>query len=83
MTKMLGGAAYAQQGLFLLLTSPPHTNATLRVDAEECWTQMTNALKDVPGLPGSSGSSSQPSQFVDQFLMGEMRREYVPSSSFI
>lgn len=45
-------------------------------DAEECWVQMTNALKDVPGLPGPSGSSGASSKkFVEQFLMGEMRRE--------
>ncbi|KAJ3559695.1 hypothetical protein NM688_g182 [Phlebia brevispora] len=45
-------------------------------DAEECWTQMTNALKEVPGLPDPSGSSSGRSKkFVEQYMMGEMRRE--------
>ncbi|KAH7882689.1 hypothetical protein F5I97DRAFT_301459 [Phlebopus sp. FC_14] len=43
-------------------------------DAEECWTQMTNALKEVPGID-PSGSSIQNKKFVDQFMMGEMRRE--------
>ena len=39
---------------------------------------MTNALKDVPGLPGPSGSNAtQPKKFVEQYLMGDMRREYV------
>ncbi|KIJ64270.1 hypothetical protein HYDPIDRAFT_90832 [Hydnomerulius pinastri MD-312] len=43
-------------------------------DAEECWTQMTNALKDVPAID-ASGSSVAGKKFVDQFMMGEMRRE--------
>ncbi|KAA1474156.1 cysteine proteinase [Dentipellis sp. KUC8613] len=42
-------------------------------DAEECWTQVTNALKDVPGLPTPSGS--EPGNFVQQFMTGRMRRE--------
>lgn len=37
---------------------------------------MLNALKDVPGLPGPSGSSvGTPKKFVEQYMMGEMRRE--------
>jgi ubiquitin carboxyl-terminal hydrolase 14 len=53
-------------------------------DAEECWTAITNALKDVPGLEGkeSEGASNQVQaegagrkKFVEQFLMAEMRRE--------
>ncbi|KAI0697801.1 cysteine proteinase [Cytidiella melzeri] len=45
-------------------------------DAEECWVQMTNALRDVPGLPGqSSGSSSSSKTFVDQYMTAQMRRE--------
>ncbi|KIO05881.1 hypothetical protein M404DRAFT_15289 [Pisolithus tinctorius Marx 270] len=43
-------------------------------DAEECWTQMTNALKEVPGI-GADGSSVSGKKFVDQFMTGEMRRE--------
>ncbi|KAH7928034.1 cysteine proteinase [Leucogyrophana mollusca] len=45
-------------------------------DAEECWSQITNSLKEVPGLD-ASGSSLSSKKFVDQFMMGEMRREYV------
>ncbi|RDX47629.1 cysteine proteinase [Lentinus brumalis] len=37
-------------------------------DAEECWVQLTNALKDVPGP--SSGSA----KFVDQYMTGVLRR---------
>ncbi|TFK48273.1 cysteine proteinase [Heliocybe sulcata] len=37
-------------------------------DAEECWTAITNALKEVPG-PSSNG------KFVEQYLQGEIRRE--------
>ncbi|THH14376.1 hypothetical protein EW146_g5944 [Bondarzewia mesenterica] len=43
-------------------------------DAEECWSQITNALKSVPGLPGPSGSAPTQS-FVEQYMTGIMRRE--------
>ncbi|KAG6334550.1 hypothetical protein ID866_4547 [Astraeus odoratus] len=43
-------------------------------DAEECWTQMVNAIKDVPGVD-ASGASISGKKFVDQFMVGEMRRE--------
>ncbi|KAI0076894.1 cysteine proteinase [Panus rudis PR-1116 ss-1] len=43
-------------------------------DAEECYTQLINSLKEVPGLPGPSGTNNG-KKFVEQFLMGEMRRE--------
>ncbi|OSD06674.1 cysteine proteinase [Trametes coccinea BRFM310] len=42
-------------------------------DAEECWVQLTNSLKEVPGLPGPSGSNAS-QKFVDQFMTGELRR---------
>ncbi|CDO68739.1 hypothetical protein BN946_scf184989.g5 [Trametes cinnabarina] len=42
-------------------------------DAEECWVQLTNSLKEVPGLPGPSGFNSA-QRFVDQFMTGELRR---------
>ncbi|KAG5338160.1 hypothetical protein C0989_008146, partial [Termitomyces sp. Mn162] len=58
------GGAYAQQ------------------DAEECFGQIINTLRNVPGLDGdgsSSGTSPQATadtkKFVEQYLMGEMRRE--------
>ncbi|KAG9078282.1 deubiquitinating enzyme [Ceratobasidium sp. UAMH 11750] len=41
-------------------------------DAEECWSQMVNAIKtQVPGLPDGTGSAAKP--FVEQYMMGEMR----------
>ncbi|KAH7334508.1 cysteine proteinase [Rhizoctonia solani] len=41
-------------------------------DAEECWSQMINAMKiPVPGLTDGSGPS--PKSFVEQYMMGEMR----------
>ncbi|KAG6377843.1 hypothetical protein JVT61DRAFT_14624 [Boletus reticuloceps] len=43
-------------------------------DAEECWTQIVNALKDVPGID-PLGASVSGKKFVDQFMVGEMRRE--------
>ncbi|KAI0092342.1 cysteine proteinase [Irpex rosettiformis] len=44
-------------------------------DAEECWVQLTNALRDVPGLPGPSGSNSSGQKFVEQYMTGVMCRE--------
>ncbi|TFY64553.1 hypothetical protein EVJ58_g2535 [Rhodofomes roseus] len=43
-------------------------------DAEECWVQMTNSLRDV-SIPGPSDGSSLPRKFVDQYMTGELRRE--------
>ena len=63
---------YAQQG-----TSAAHPSCVVFIsisDAEECWTQTINALKDIPGID-SSGASVAGKKFVDQFLVGEMRRE--------
>ncbi|KAG5653925.1 hypothetical protein H0H81_009282 [Sphagnurus paluster] len=49
-------------------------------DAEECFGQIINTLRNVPGLSSSSSSPSElaasnPKKFVEQYLMGEMRRE--------
>ena len=44
------------------------------LDADECWTQILHALKDVPGID-AAGSSVSGKKFVDQFMVGEMRRE--------
>ncbi|KAG6857024.1 hypothetical protein H0H87_010697 [Tephrocybe sp. NHM501043] len=51
-------------------------------DAEECFGQIIHTLRNVPGLNAdgtSSGSSavatSETKKFVEQYLMGEMRRE--------
>ncbi|KAI0651130.1 cysteine proteinase [Trametes meyenii] len=43
-------------------------------DAEECWVQLTNSLKDVSGLPGPSSASNASAKFVEQFMTGELRR---------
>ncbi|GLB44135.1 putative peptidase C19 family protein [Lyophyllum shimeji] len=48
-------------------------------DAEECLGVIINTLRNVPGVP-SGATPSEPSavstkKFVEQFLMGEMRRE--------
>ncbi|PIL26025.1 hypothetical protein GSI_11779 [Ganoderma sinense ZZ0214-1] len=42
-------------------------------DAEECWVQLTNSLKDVQGLP-PSGSSAATGKFVEQYMTGEIRQ---------
>ncbi|KAJ8592221.1 cysteine proteinase [Rhizopogon salebrosus TDB-379] len=44
-------------------------------DAEECWTQMANALKEVPGIDASGNTIAGGRRFVDQFMMAEIRRE--------
>lgn len=44
-------------------------------DADECWTVMTNALHALPPS-GPSSSSSSSANFVSQFMMGEMVKEY-------
>jgi hypothetical protein len=44
-------------------------------DAEECYSQLVNSLRDVEGLPGSATSSSK--KFIEQYMMGQMRRESV------
>ncbi|KAI0772406.1 cysteine proteinase [Trametes elegans] len=43
-------------------------------DAEECWVQLTNSLKEVPGLPGSSSGSNASAKFVEQYMTGELRQ---------
>jgi ubiquitin carboxyl-terminal hydrolase 14 len=51
------------------------------LDAEECYSTLLNTLRNIPGLDGTGnvapdvGGSSQ-KRFVDQYLMGEMHREY-------
>ena len=49
--------------------------STVFADAEECWSQILQALKEVPGLPGPSGSDAPSKKFIEQFVGGEMRRE--------
>ncbi|KDQ55955.1 hypothetical protein JAAARDRAFT_36745 [Jaapia argillacea MUCL 33604] len=41
-------------------------------DAEECWTAVTNALKEVPGVSPTGGPAAK--KFVEQYMMGEMQR---------
>jgi ubiquitin carboxyl-terminal hydrolase 14 len=43
-------------------------------DAEECWGKITEALKDIPLEAGSETSSKK---FVEAYMTGQMRREYV------
>lgn len=44
-------------------------------DAEECWTQLANGLKEVPGIDATGNTVAGGRRFVDQFMMAEMRRE--------
>ncbi|KAI0277826.1 cysteine proteinase [Russula aff. rugulosa BPL654] len=42
-------------------------------DAEECWTQLTNHLRDVPGV-SIPGTNSSRSAFIDQYMTGTLVR---------
>jgi len=55
----------------------------LNTDAEECWTQLANGLKEVPGIDASGNTVTGGRRFVDQFMMAEMRREYVSEFFFL
>ncbi|KAG2117108.1 uncharacterized protein F5147DRAFT_750863 [Suillus discolor] len=44
-------------------------------DAEECWTQLANGLKEVPGIDATGNTTAGGRRFVDQFMMAEIRRE--------
>ncbi|EDR09383.1 uncharacterized protein LACBIDRAFT_190082 [Laccaria bicolor S238N-H82] len=45
-------------------------------DAEECYQAIINTLRNVPGLDASGSSvAAHERKLVDQYLMGEMRRE--------
>ena len=80
----LRGPGYAQQGR---LWKPSSVYAPLQptfppLDAEECYACILNSLRNVPGLDASGSSLGTGAEaqiggkkFVDQFLMGEMRRE--------
>ncbi|KDR78333.1 hypothetical protein GALMADRAFT_64881 [Galerina marginata CBS 339.88] len=66
---MMGRQGYAQQGM-------PYFNA------EECYGAIINSLRNVPGLDANGSSVSTGAEaaigrakFVEQFMMGEMRRE--------
>ena len=55
--------------------------ANLSTDAEECFGQMIHTLRNVPGIPGPSSAAvesagaAQTKKFLEQYLMGQMRRE--------
>lgn len=89
-------AGYAQQGTclfhipvtdhpdaisfpFCLFPVDPKIHEPL--DAEECFGQIINTLRNVPGLPGPSSVAVETAgaevtkKFVEQYLMGQMRRE--------
>jgi len=45
-------------------------------DAEECFSQIISSLSDIPGLGVTTASDAgSGKKFIEQFLMGEMRRE--------
>ena len=66
---------------YMRLSNPPFP-LFLPLDAEECYACILNTLRNVPGLDASGSSLGMGAEaqigdkkFVDQFLMGEMRRE--------
>ncbi|GJJ09334.1 hypothetical protein Clacol_003556 [Clathrus columnatus] len=65
------GAGPAQQDLHaisLMIQMAPET------DAEECWTQIMNALSVLPGTEAPNSSNQK--KFVEQFITGEMTSEF-------
>ncbi|KAI9461953.1 hypothetical protein BJY52DRAFT_167947 [Lactarius psammicola] len=48
-------------------------NGFAQQDAEECWTQVTNRLRDVPGA-STLGASSTRTKFIDQYMTGTLVR---------
>lgn len=78
---MMGG--YAQQGENFW----PRMHCkilTVHLDAEECYSFIIQTLRNVPGLTPEGTSLATSAQadvgsrrFIEQYLMGEMRREYV------
>ncbi|KAF8654777.1 hypothetical protein AX16_003432 [Volvariella volvacea WC 439] len=43
-------------------------------DAEECYTQVINTLRNVPGIGPNGAGNTEGKKFVDQYLMGEVQR---------
>jgi ubiquitin carboxyl-terminal hydrolase 14 len=48
-------------------------NGFSQQDAEECWTQVTNRLRDVPGA-STLGTSGTRTKFIDQYMTGTLVR---------
>lgn len=67
---------YAQQGLFSSRRSLIQLFIfSFTIDAEECYGQVLNSLRNVPGIGPNGPGNVDGKKFVDQYLMGEMRRE--------
>jgi len=80
-TNTLLGRAYAQQGLIEWIIPGLWCLFPSCLDAEECYSTILNTLRNIPGLDNTgnvasgTGVANRP-RFVDQYLMGEMHREY-------
>lgn len=65
---------YAQQGLYAVLFCISF-HVKPGADAEECYSQIINSLREVPGIPSVTPSASNTTKsFVEQYLMGETQR---------
>lgn len=76
-------AGYAQQGKLILLLSLRTFDDVVASDAEECYSFIIQTLRNVPGLTSDGTSIATSAQaemgskrFVEQYMMGEMRRVY-------
>ena len=54
----------------------------MQIDAEECFGQIITTLRNIPGLSPQAATpvdselaATRPKKFIEQYLMGEMRRE--------
>ncbi|KAI0255580.1 cysteine proteinase [Lactifluus subvellereus] len=54
-------------------------NGYAQQDAEECWTQLTNRLRDIPAV-SIQGASSSRTKFIDQYMTGTLVRTCVTLS---
>jgi hypothetical protein len=58
-------------------------------DADECWTEIVNAMRQLPGTPdesaspSTSGTQSPPKNFVEQSMGAELTTEYVATNAWI
>ena len=74
----LSMSPYAQQGLFCRYSSVcciPQQSLFGLKDAEECYSQIVNSLREVAGLQGQGSAASSSKKFIEQYMMGQMRRE--------
>jgi hypothetical protein len=67
----VGGVSYLHCGLVYRF----HSTYDILIDADECYGRIVDSLSDLPGPMPSASSAAAGKKFVEQFLMGEIKRE--------